>query len=298
MSLLKTLEIRISMPIEDFIIQVYLLVEDFLKDVENFRQSGPAPKLTDGEVITMEIVGEFLGIGSDKGIFDYFKHHWHPWFPELGCRTTVTRQMSNIWNIKKKFQKHILEKICPMNDIFLCAGLPIPTCHPKRVRIKNPFRAEGGFGYCAAKDQRYFGFKGHLLTTQQGLILDFTLAAANIDERDVLPELVVKKYYGTLIADKGLIRPFLTQELMENSIDLQTPLRNNMVDSRPKPFVHKLMNIRRTIETVIGQLVDRFNIQSRAVSSNIFKNNIKVFPFCCHPRQEFSLKFLERFSPI
>ncbi len=41
----------------------------------------------------------------------------------------------------------------------------------------------------AAKDEKYFGFKGHLVTTQQGLIVNFTFTPANVDERDVLPEL-------------------------------------------------------------------------------------------------------------
>jgi hypothetical protein len=34
-----------------------------------------------------------------------------------------------------------------------------------------------------------------------------------------------------------------------------------MHDPRPKSFVNQLMNTRRLVETVIGQLVDRFNVQ-------------------------------------
>ena len=45
-------------------------------------------------------------------------------------------------------------------------------------------------------------------------------------------------------------------------MDLQTPLRSNMKDSRPKYFVKRLMTIRRNVETVIGQLSERFSIQS------------------------------------
>jgi hypothetical protein len=35
-----------------------------------------------------------------------------------------------------------------------------------------------------------------------------------------------------------------------------------MKETRPKSFVNSLMNIRRKIETVTGQLADRFKIQS------------------------------------
>lgn len=59
------------MPLEDFIIKTYILVDDFLQTQPALRKRGPSPELSDAEVITMEIVGEFLGRGSDKEIYDY-----------------------------------------------------------------------------------------------------------------------------------------------------------------------------------------------------------------------------------
>ena len=59
------------MSLEDFIITVYCLVADIydqLPDTGQFRSRGFAPALSDGEVITMEIIGEFLGIDADKAI--------------------------------------------------------------------------------------------------------------------------------------------------------------------------------------------------------------------------------------
>jgi len=35
----------------------------------------------DSEVITMEVVGEFLGIDTDKHIWQYFREHWLMFFP-------------------------------------------------------------------------------------------------------------------------------------------------------------------------------------------------------------------------
>lgn len=64
-----------------------------------------------------------------------------------------------------------------------------------------------------------------------------------------------------MIGDKGFIRPLLKEELAQQGIDLQTPLRKNMKDDRPKTFVHQLMKTRRLVETVIGQLTDRFHIE-------------------------------------
>jgi hypothetical protein len=141
----------------------FFCVDDFMKGLGNPRGRGPSPKLSDSEVLTMGIVGEFLGFGSDKAIYDYFRTHWLAWFPNLGHRTTFARQSSNLSTIQEKLWKHIQQQ-CPSNDLYLFDGFPISTCNIKRVRRKNPFWWQGNFGYCAAKDKKYFGFKGHLLT--------------------------------------------------------------------------------------------------------------------------------------
>lgn len=63
------------MSIEDFITTVYCLIDDELKKntgKHELRTRGFAPKLSDSEVITMDIVGEFLGKDTDTGIWRYF----------------------------------------------------------------------------------------------------------------------------------------------------------------------------------------------------------------------------------
>ena len=44
-------------------------------------------------------------------------------------------------------------------------------------------------------------------------------------------------------------------------INLQTPLKKNMKDTRSKAYVKSLMKIRRRIETTIGQFAERFEIE-------------------------------------
>ena len=72
------------MSLEDFIITVYCLVDEGMEKVLNeqkLRQRGFSPKLSDEEILTMEIVAEFLGIDTEKGAWEYFRNHWFGWFP-------------------------------------------------------------------------------------------------------------------------------------------------------------------------------------------------------------------------
>ncbi len=58
-----------------FIVAVFCLVDDRLEG-RRIRQRGPDPRLSDSEILTVEIVGEFLGIDTDKDIPLFFKRHY------------------------------------------------------------------------------------------------------------------------------------------------------------------------------------------------------------------------------
>jgi hypothetical protein len=251
------------MPLEDFIIYVYCCVADIYPQVVDvpLRCRGFEPKLTDSEVIAMEIVGEFLGKDQDKGIWQYFRNHWHPWFPHLGSRANFAKHCANLWAVKQRILGHLSTKLNGYSDsIHLVDGFPMPVCRITRAPKSECFKGEASYGYCAAKDEFYYGFEGHIIINLAGVISGYTFAPANIDERDVLQDMT-QGLRGLLIGDKGFIKPALKKELAAQGIDLQTPLRKNMIDTRPASFVQQLMSVRRLVETVIGQLADRFNIE-------------------------------------
>lgn len=121
----------------------------------------------------------------------------------------------------------------------LVDGLPIPVCRFTRASRSRIFRGEAAYGYCAAKDEIYYGFHGHLLISATGICTAFTLTSANTDERDALWELV-PGIMGLLIGDKGYISQQLKDELLLTGVFLQTVLRANMRDARPKWWLRTL----------------------------------------------------------
>jgi hypothetical protein len=91
------------MDITTFMIAVYCLIEDHLTG-RRLRKRGPQPTLRDSEVLTIEVVGEFLGIDTESNIFTHFRRHYADWFPGLRkiTRTAFTRQAANLWKIKQE----------------------------------------------------------------------------------------------------------------------------------------------------------------------------------------------------
>ena len=253
------------MRIEDFIINVFCLIDDAVQKIigtEPLRKRGFQPSLSDGEMIAMELIGEYLGIDTDKGIWQYFNQHWYHFFPGLNSRSNFSRHAANLWQFKHLIQTHLVKQF-DNHTLYIIDGFPITTANIKRSK-KSIFRKNnvGAYGYCASKDEHYFGLKGVVLINQFGLIINFTATAANVDERQSMRELIDNQIQGLLLGDKGLIvKEDVNQELKTMHINLQTPLRKNMKDSRSPEYINQLKNKRRLVETVIGQLSSRFNIE-------------------------------------
>ena len=248
---------------ENYITEVYCLIDDMLKKNEkSLRSRGPRPNLSDAEVITMEIVGESIGMDEDKAIHRYFRDHWHPLFPKLGTRTTFLRQAANLWKLKQLIREDLLNRLLPAgSQVCIADGFPIPVCNFRRANFCRLLRGCAAYGHCAAKAMLYYGLKGYLLIDQYGVILDCKVAPANIDEREML--LQQQRYAAPhVIGDKGSLCNGAMQEAFRMAgITLHTPLRANMKDPRPAVQVKALNNRRRLIETVIGQLTERFHIE-------------------------------------
>lgn len=252
------------MSIEDFIISVFCVIDDKLEKMlegKKLRKRGKRPNLSDSEVITMEIVGEFLGIDCDKGIWQYFKFHWDHFFPHIPDRTNFVRQGANLHIVKQKLQEKLALDLGAFKDtLHLVDGMPMPVCKFARAYFSHVFKGEAAYGWCATKKEHYYGFRGLVVMSSIGVITSGTFAAANIDERDICPELV-DQIKGIMLGDKGFMRPFMQEEFAIRGLYLQTPLRENMEDKRKPWFLKWMKSTRRLIETVIGQLTERFHIE-------------------------------------
>jgi len=197
---------------------------------------------------------------ADQAIWQYFRRHWLGLFPKLSSRFAFVRQAA-LWQYKARIQQRLAAQLGAFADIVhLVDGIPIPLCGFSRAPRCRSFKGEAAYGYCAAKKQTYYGFHGHLLISSTGVITGFSLTPANGSERETLWD-IVRTVRGLLIGDKGYLSQPLQHQLQAVGIQLETALRSNMQDERNPAWVKLLMRVRRLIETVIGQLVERFSIE-------------------------------------
>src|SRR3954453_4285887 len=249
------------MDLETLIIVVFCLVDDFVRDLcrgRRLRQRGPAPVLADSEVLTVEIVGEFLGLDTDRGLYAYFRRHFGHLFPGLRQvhRTTFLRQAANLWAVKHALWRRLLAVTGHDPAVTLVDSMPVPVCRFARAHRCRGFRGFAAFGYDALAHQTYYGLRLHLLVAWPGVITAATLAPANEADLAVAPQLLAG-LVGWALGDKGYWSPALRAELAPGGLDLIAPPRGKNAGAGRWP--PRLVQTRRRIETVLGQLAERFH---------------------------------------
>jgi hypothetical protein len=121
----------------------------------------------------MEIVGEYLSIDTEKGLYAYFRNHYAEWFPALPRvhRTTFTRQMANLWVAKERLWRYLLLRISFDPRISLVDSFPVPTCRFARACRCRLLPEESAFGYDEMAKQTFYGMRAHLRVCWPGVIV-------------------------------------------------------------------------------------------------------------------------------
>jgi hypothetical protein len=250
---------------DTFIITVYCLVEDEFKKLSalyRVRHAGFTPELSDAEVITMEICGEYWKQQTDKDLFGYFAQHYRHFFPTLSDRSLFVRQAANLWQFKAALHRRLTflsgQAADPIQPI---DTLPLPVCTSTRARRDRCFPGQADYGYCDAKDLHYYGFKLGLRISRCGMILHFPLLEARPHDINHLERLVAG-FRGIAPADKGFIKLSLQQQLAQaQGVNVVTPRKKTMKTSLyPAQLVKACARWRKLVETVGSHLTERFAV--------------------------------------
>jgi len=248
------------MTLDDYIVTTFCLLDDLLADLQldDVRQRGPRPLLHDSEVLTIEVVGEFLGFDQDAQLFWYFRRHWAAAFPGLRQvhRTTFVRQAANLWAVKQRLQQHLAGRLTAGDPLWHIDSMPVHACQFARASYCRRFAGQAAFGKDHVIRQTFYGFRLHLRSSRDGFIQAATLAPANAAEAEVAWDLAPPA--GSVgIGDRGYWSPSLREELALKSVRLLAPYKNKKHDPQPARS-RVLRGLHWLIETVNGQLAGRF----------------------------------------
>jgi hypothetical protein len=246
--------------LDSLIITVFCLLDDALRGAapSRLRRRGPRPVLADSEVLCIEVVGEHLGMSRDSELFDYFRRHYSHFFPALARvhRTTFTRQAANLWKVKEALWQRLLEQTgCDMSWAMV-DSFPVAVCRFARAPRCRRFRGEAGYGHDHASKQVFYGFRLHARVAWPGVVTRLSVCAGGVSDVAMLEELT-EQTRGVCLADRAYWKPELDEWLRRFGLEMLVPYKKAGFESRPER-AHVISSIRYRIETVFGQLCERF----------------------------------------
>ena len=252
------------MDIDTFIVTMFCLIDDTLSDYlgpKRLRQRGPLPRLADSEVITIEIVGEYLGLSQDKAIFEYFRRHWAHLFPTLALvhRTTFIRQAANLWKLKEALWQRLVEQTYCDTNLSIVDSFPVHICRFARAPRCKGFRGEAAYGKDFSIKQTFYGFRFHVRVCWPGVITRVVIAPASLSDIAALEELTAETE-GYCLGDRNYWKPELGKQLSQQGVEMLVPFKRASRD-RNREVSRWLSGMRYRIETVFSQVAERFQVK-------------------------------------
>jgi hypothetical protein len=230
---------------------------------QRLRQRGPMPKLWDSEVLTMEVVGSYLGISQDEALFAFFREHYAHFFPGLSRlhRSTFVRQATNLWAVKERLWMALRDQLIRHDELVgIIDSMPRPFCRFARAPWCVRFRGLASYGKDHADRQTFYGFRLHLRLGWPGVITHVFLAPANEADGEMAPVLL-EGTQGLVLGDRNYWVPDVQASLRTKGIVLQAPFRKAHSPQAPAYQSSVLGQVRYRIDTVFGQLTDRCQLK-------------------------------------
>lgn len=242
-----------------------------------YRKNKEKAKMSDSEIIAIQILIECLGMTQNKGY--RFLQKNYPNLANYVERSRFNRLVTALYTVIKEIRKSI-----PKNENSehkIVDSFPLIVNKFGRAYFGKRLREYCSYGYCASKKEKYYGMKVHVVTDLNGNPIDYLLSKANIDDRDVLFELADMMYIDTLFGDKGYIGKINEELINEKGIKLYALKRDNSKNPLPKPFRNLISKMRRRIESTFNQLIEHFDIERVRANSILGLCSMLEVKFLC-----------------
>jgi len=232
------------------------------------------PKMSDLELISLNLTSEFLGIDSENNLFRLL--------PDI----ITSRIERSVYNRRRRklapyidvIRLTLAEYFNEFEDYFIVDSMPLEVCklsRSSRSKIcKEQEHSLPNKVYCASQSSNYYGYKLHAVCSVSGVFQSIDLSPASVHDINYLKDIKEQISDCTLIGDRGYLSTQFQLNLFETcNIKLNTPMRKNQHNYKKQPYVFR--KSRKRIETLFSQLCDQFMIRRNyAKSFQGFKTRI------------------------
>ena len=283
--------------------EIFCIADDFCKEFEKstsmslLKTDASRPRrnrkcsMSESEIITILVC-------FHMGQFRNFKHYYLNY-----VATTLASDFPDLLSYSRFIQVEHRVIIPLLMFIRLigsgsCTGISfvdstkIAVCHNKRITANRVFKGMAEIGKSTMG--WFYGFKLHLVCNDRGELLNFCLTKGNVDDRN--PEVfnvLSRKLFGDLFADKGYIAKKLFDALWNDGIHLVTGIKSNMKNQLMSMREKILLRKRSVIETINDELKNICQIEHsrHRGKANFLMNLISAIAAYCLFDKKPSIKY-------
>src|SRR5438552_15763067 len=175
---------------------LFTIVDDTMKGSsmiqDALKRPGPAPRLSDSEVITLALYQELIGEPREDHFFRLHQASLRPFFPGLNERSRYHRRKRDLWSVilAVRVSLQLVLDALELEETAAIDSAPLPCVSYKRGKQASDFVGTADYGVCSSKAMKYFGCKLHSVVSLTGLILGFVVTPASPYDNQVLVELL------------------------------------------------------------------------------------------------------------
>jgi hypothetical protein len=247
----------------------YEKILEILKQFEtksNFLNQIRRPRLSDIELIALDITAESLSIDSEYQLFRTLPSTLSSKIE----RSVYNRRRRRLFFVKEQIRKALAEKLTSSENYFIVDSMPLEICKLSRSSrttiCKEDFLTSPSKGYCASQKLHFYGYKLHAVCSSTGVFTNFELTQAAVHDIHFLKNIKTNMSSCVLIGDKGYLSADYQLDLFtSNQIKLEVPMRVNQRDYQKQPYLFR--KTRKRIETLFSQLCDQFMIRRNYAKS-------------------------------
>jgi len=255
---------------------LFTIVDDTMKGSaviqHALQRPGPAPKLSDSEVITIALYQELIGEPREDHFFRLHQASLRPFFPGLNERSRYNRRKRDLWSVilAVRISLQVVLDALELEETAAIDSAPVPCVGYKRAKAASDFAGLADYGVCSSKALKYFGLKLHSVVSLSGVVMGFLLTGASHYDNQPVVELLdscahhLKRLLGDGAYNDAALQHFLAQY---RSLELLAPVKLTQAPVRSKPAQQQLNRLRLICETVNAQLQEQLHLSKHYAKS-------------------------------
>ena len=261
----------------DEIIALYCMVDDVLKAIghrEDIRR-----QLSDAEMIVSALVAARFFGGNHAQSQDYLSEQGL--IPNRLSASRFNRRLHAIAELMYNLQQQLgyLWMHLSGEMEYLLDSFPIPVCDNIRIPQARLVQGEEYRGYIASKKRYFYGIRIHLISTKDGIPVEWVFLPGEANDVRGLQTLRLNLPPGSqLYTDKGFTDYLVEDNLAEaDKITLMAIRKRNSKRPDNPCLAYIKQTIRHFIETVFSQITCRFPKSIHAVTFEGFMLKVSSF---------------------